>query len=62
MKTVVTEEHTECDMCKNSLCFQDSFIINGHKWDICSKCADDLERVLSFLTVTVGVAVDYRHL
>lgn len=53
-----------CDMCRTDITNYPKYSIQlkGFKWDLCEHCHKKLNEVMSFLTITVGLEIEYKLL
>lgn len=64
--TVEKREHIviKCDMCKLEVLPKHAYYsrprIADHDWDICHRCEEGLKLSLSFLTISVGLLIDFE--
>lgn len=55
-----TIQYIECDICYMRDMCEEQVIVNGKVWDVCSKCYENFNAVMTFLDIAVGLNIDWK--
>jgi hypothetical protein len=62
-KKEITRSVIECDVCNGEILYElyyDVIELNKHDWDLCKYCVNNVTVVLTFLTIVVGLPIEYK--